>query len=335
MENVAEFALPAGTLDDLGRITNEDAASAAIRDAMRGLGVKASFAGSVLTRFGYGIRCVSSMPSTLSAIDTFPQTKNIHDPKRARRNAELRAAEFAKDPPLDKIDDCSVVVQNLADTQQMVVVKTLREALLQRDRVFRSAGCGVILEHEGWAFLRALPNAQAVVDIGRRRTLLVARSKIGVPICVTFKFGGEAIAERVSRGAALDDQQTEHRMRSEGVDADFSADWLVDQFVGELEHEIKRLTHDRNILIQRIVLTGNGSRIPGLLERIRAKTMTDVKLAGLEGVRSDQIPPKVLADAGPSLTLAIGLAAGGAPAETEAPVDAGEPSTKRVEAQPA
>lgn len=298
LASYVEARLPVGAMSEAGRVLDRDAVVDALSHAARAMGVRKRFGGSP---------CVSNMPASLSAVEVVQiKTK---DRKRAIRNAEIRASEFAKEPPLDVIDDCSVLAQPV-DANRYLVLKSLREGLLERERVLRKAGFLPSIEHEGFAMLRAASDVNGVIDVGRKRTLLVCRDTADFPVCVHFGFGGDAIAERVSRGLTLDVDRARERTHEEGIGIDSSAEWLVDRFVQDFEAALNGMTNDRSIVFREIVACGNGARVPGILERISARTNLPVRLASsyLPAAKNTPIPAAVLQDLGPSLHLAFGLA---------------------------
>lgn len=304
LANYVDVPLPEGAMKDDGRVLNEAAVGEAIRQALSGLGIR--------RRFG-GISCIANMPARLSAIASYDLSA-MSDSKRAKRAAELRAAEFAKEEPLSKVDDCSVtVVERAGGSSRHLVIKTLREALRERQRVFSRAGCNAVIEHEAFSLLRAVPNASAIIDIGYKRTLFAARNADGIPICQMLSFGGYSIEQRVAIGARMDKEEAQARMYREGVSADSSAEWALQQFVDDVKATINGLATKENLPITRIALVGNGSRIPGLDERIADVTTRTVNYATIDDLNSDAFPSGVLRDAGPTLALSIGLALWNAP----------------------
>lgn len=315
LSNYAEVALPADAVDAAGLIAEETAAVDAIADILSRLGYR--------RRLG-GIQVISGITPPLAAVDAF-DLRAIKDPRRARRSAELRAAEFGKAEPLEKIDDCAVSVHaERATPGAYIVVKSLRTGLKQRERVFSKAGCAPSIEFSGFALMRALPAAHAIVDIGAARTLLYA-PKGSIPLVRSFKFGGRAITERVSRGHAVDSEQAQSRLEVEGVAADGAASWYAGAFASDLRSAMTALTNEQNLMMQDVTLVGNGARIPGLVERLERETLSSVRLADLSNVLADGIPSPVLADLGPTLTLAVGHALWGASMTLQPLVSAAAP----------
>jgi Tfp pilus assembly PilM family ATPase len=304
LANYVETPLAPGLVSSNAELRDEAGVASAIASALRTLGFR--------SRFARSIPCVTAIPAHLSAIGVFERDE-IRNPRRARRNAILSAAEFAKEPPLDVFDRCSVSVEVIgpgaaAGKSRYLIIKTLRDALTTRLRAFRRAGCTPVVEHEAFALLRAIPYADAIVDIGARGSLLVVPTAEGVPLCRSFAFGGDAIVERVSRGANMELERAQARVFDEGVTADDAADWLLNSFVDDLAASLTAIANDHHIAAQRIVLTGASARVPGVRDRIGRKTLTDVAVAELAGVESAGIPPMVLADLGPVLSIAVGLA---------------------------
>jgi type IV pilus assembly protein PilM len=159
---------------------------------------------------------------------------------------------------------------------------------------------------------------EVIVSVGAGLTSVVVQAG-GVPQLVRTTAGGggtitEAIAARLSLG--YEQAEAVKRMASPHTPEGAAATTLIDEQLVILVREIVGsvdyfVTQTADVDIQRIVLTGAGSLVPGLRERIRAESHLDVVPAdALRNVAlgKTRLTPEQLVAASTTLAGPIGLA---------------------------
>jgi hypothetical protein len=261
--------------------------------------------------FGY-FPCVTSIGHHLSVVKMFKlDGVDVRDIRRASRAALFKAAEFGKDAPLEDIDSCSVTAVPMGPrSEQFRVFKTLRKPLLALGSLFRDLGAWVKVENAALAMLRAYPEAEAILDVGSRRTALIVPVPDDVPDVTLFGYGADTLAERTSAGFAISETEARSRVHAEGS-VDRSAAWSTENFSRSVALRIRRVRSERNLALSNAIMIGNGSRIKGLAAALAGEAGIGVQHAAIPALRTEGVPDRVFADLCPSIALAVGLALGG------------------------
>ena len=158
------------------------------------------------------------------------------------------------------------------------------------------------IDHDAFALRRAMPLADAIVDIGCERTLVHAYTPAG-PLSWTVPAGGAEITRAIARELHLDAVTAEKRKRILGAAGagDSARDGLVAQVAAAIDRARARG------VITRIALTGNGSRLPGIAPRLEHATGAIVESPVPTILQGDVYQDDVLRSAAPDWTLTAGL----------------------------
>jgi type IV pilus assembly protein PilM len=170
--------------------------------------------------------------------------------------------------------------------------------------------------------------AEAIVDVGAGVTNVVVH-EAGVPRFVRIlATGGAALTEAIAADLGVDlDMAEDLKRRAQPGSLDqleARAARLIDERVRPLVDEIRGSldfyqAQAGAAAISRVLLSGGGSRLRGLAERLRGELGLPVEAAHpLLGIRVGRtgIPEEQLVDAEPLLATPIGLALAGRPPET-------------------
>ncbi len=173
-----------------------------------------------------------------------------------------------------------------------------------RRAVLREAGLRAIaVDHDAFALRRALPFADAIIDIGLERSTLHAYDGVGVR-STHVPVGGATVTQGIARDLLIDAGSAERRKRILGsAGAGVGA---RDEVVHALAAAIDRIRP--RSAITRVALTGNGSRLPGIAASLEAASGAIVELPVAQGFPTDAYPPDVVRSAAPDWALAIALA---------------------------
>lgn len=166
--------------------------------------------------------------------------------------------------------------------------------------------------------------AEALISVGAGVTNVVVHES-GIPrFGRVLPVGGEDLTEAVATQLDLDLDTAEDLKRRglvPGDEASERAATVITDRLGPLVDEIRGsldfyLAQPDAVPIQRIVLTGGTSRLPGIRERLSQQLNVPVDAAHpLGGLRLGRLglTPEQLADAEPLLTVAVGVALAGTP----------------------
>jgi type IV pilus assembly protein PilM len=244
-------------------------------------------------------RCVCAIgePEALLRPLKFPRMTAIERERAARFEAQ-RFIEFPVEEAVVRVHpvDLSSGVWALGIARS--------SAVISRTAAIRAAGLRpVAIDHESYAFARALPGFDAVVDVAYQRTNLHVLTG-QTPITLHVFNGGADVTRGIERELSLDTATAEKRKRILGT-------------AGAGERARASLTADIASLIQRargthaiarVALVGNAARLPGLGVDIEAATgaMCELPVSGI--LRSGEYPEDVIRSSSPDWTLAAGLA---------------------------
>ena len=244
-------------------------------------------------------RCVLALtaPDALLRAAAFPALRGGERVRAAR----FEAARFIGYP----LREASVRVVPLDDDRCAIGIAR-RTALEGRLRAARRAGLRpVAIDYAAFALLRALPNADAIIDVGQRVTALILPGD-PVPITRTFAVGGRAITAAIVAALGVDEGTAEARKRTVGLAGagEYACDALVNDLASALiEHRANARTD-----LRAIALTGNGARLAGFADALERAVAIPVRLAALAADAPDGLPADVVRAASPDWSLAYGLA---------------------------
>ena len=153
------------------------------------------------------------------------------------------------------------------------------------------------VDNNAFAFQRALPDVDAVLDVGlndSRLHIFAGR----FPVSRRFATGGAAFTQAVALGFGTDDG---------------SGEATLDLLVADVAHALVDFRADGLGDVRTIALVGNGSRLSELTSMIERAAAVRVGPGTLDPGVSRTLPPDVVRAASPDWCLAYGLALWAAP----------------------
>jgi Tfp pilus assembly PilM family ATPase len=227
-------------------------------------------------------------------------------------NERLRAARF--DMRRDAADGESFVtrIRPLDEPDAFACGAIGRERLLERTALCRRAGVKpVAVDYEPFAWRRAAPTCDAVLDVGLHASRLMVFGA-DVPDVASIAIGGDAFTQALATAIGLGVERAEERKRAIGIGTSGAA-------------ERRRLTTDvfdalttirsRGVAnVRTLLLGGNGSRLASLAESLAEALGCDVVRDDRTLAADSAYPPDVLRAASADWNAAIGLALYGAAA---------------------
>jgi type IV pilus assembly protein PilM len=243
-----------------------------------------------------------------------------------------QAGDLVPFPIDDALLDCRVLepVEVGPDEDQRVrilLVAAQREMVMSvLDAVVSAGLTPVLVDLAPFALLRAFAHdvttdgdAEALVCIGAGVTTVVVHES-GVPRFVRMLLvGGASVTDAIATELQVGVDAAEELKRS----ADSRADALVDQQVAALVTEVQGsldyyVAQADSAPLRRVLVTGGGSRLAGLAERLQAAVGAPVEIGHpLMAARVGRtgVPESKLIDAEPMLAVPIGLALAGRPGQ--------------------
>jgi Tfp pilus assembly PilM family ATPase len=244
-------------------------------------------------------RCVLALssPDTLLRTATFPRMSR----RECARAARFEAARYVSYP----IAEAAIRVSPVEDGSCVIGVAH-RPALAARLTAARRARLRVLaVDDAALALRRALPHADAVVDVGEERaTLIVARAPI--PLVRTFEIGGRALTAAIAASLGLDTRLAEQRKHAIGLAG--AGERVCETLVAQLAVALLESRAAAQVDLHTIALVGNGSRLAGFAEALERAVQIPVRLAALAPDVSRALPADVIRSASPDWAAAYGLA---------------------------
>ncbi len=286
---VASRDLPEDTVT-AESIAEPELVAAVIEDAHREIGTRER-------------RCVFSVGAEAASLRLvrFPA---MSEPER-RRAAHFEAERIA---PWDLGMVATIVRAHAADrARQLYGVGVARATVLSsRSRCVTGAGLRpVAADYEGCAWYRAFPEYDAVLDIGYRRSTLHVFSPAG-PLAVAVGGGGAEMTGAIAADLGIDVPAAERRKCLLGnAGAGVAA---RDEFVQAVRTALTK-ARERMPGLRRFSVTGNGSRLVGLLEAIESACGVRAEHSTSGVLASNAYPSDVLRASAHDWTLAVSLAA--------------------------
>ncbi len=176
---------------------------------------------------------------------------------------------------------------------------------------------------------------EAIIDIGAHVTNIVVHERGATKFVRILPSGGRDVTVAIARATSVDDETAERLKRGETVEATEPEDDEDDEegveispipsaedvnaigltragaFVDEIRSSLEFYTaQSREARIGRVLVTGGGSKLDGLLDLMRQRIPVPVDAGKVfEQVTSQlQLSPEATADAEPVLAVAVGLA---------------------------
>ena len=311
----ASEMLPAGSVHD-AHIENAEAVARAVRAAVVKSGTRTRRAAIAV-----------SGPSVISKIIRMPA--DLSDTE-IEQQIEVDAETYLSQPLRDVFLDFQILEADPRDARfnRVLLVACRRETVELRIAAMEMAGLTVgLVDVEEYALQNAcslLDRANtgrdswfAVFDVGALDTRLTVQQGARSRYTRALDFGGQAIAEALTRHHGLSDIQQLHSQLRTGelTVEDIAAD--IDIFAEALAHRVEQSLRfflsanaESNQAIDRVVVTGGVARYPGLADAIAPRlpwrvTLGD-PLAGMSIAASAR--RNHVDDEAPSLMIAAGLA---------------------------
>jgi Tfp pilus assembly PilM family ATPase len=244
-------------------------------------------------------RCVLALapPEALLCATEFPAMSRWERICAAR----FEAARFIDYP----IAEAAVSLVRTSTRQHWAIGIVRRSALAASLSAAKRARLRPLaVDDMAFALRRAHPDADGVIDVGDEATRLTLFGE-SLPFVARIPIGGGRLTAAIAQSLGIDVAAAEERKRRIGFAG--AGDSERDALIGFLGEAFADARASGYIDVGRIVLCGNGSRIPGFDEAIERTTGHAVRPATLPPEISDTLPPDVLRAAAADWSVAYGL----------------------------
>lgn len=187
---------------------------------------------------------------------------------------------------------------------EFAVGVTRRQAIETRVESVKKAGLRVVaVDHEAFALRRLFPQCDAIVDVAAERSGIHIFGEHG-PLSLAIELGGAAITQGIAAELSIDLPSAERRKRILGcAGAGLGPRTeLIEAIASVVERARARGP------IERIALTGNGSRIPTFARELEEAVGSVTEMPVPELLRTGVYPEDVVRAASPDWVLAASLA---------------------------
>jgi len=245
-------------------------------------------------------RCVLalSLPDAVVRSVSFPPMTANERHKAARFEA-ARSVDYP-------IGEAAVSLVSDEHDDRWVLAIARRAALASAIRIARRSRLRPIaVDDTAFAFQRAHPNSDGVIDVGEVASSLVIFRR-GAPWVTRIPTGGAHFRSAIAAGLGIDEEAAERRKRLHGFGGAGTA--CRDEWLAAMAAAIGKARSSGHADIQRLSVCGNGSRIPDLAEALGHAGGCTVAPATFPPETSDLVPADVLRAAAPDWSLAFGLA---------------------------
>ena len=249
--------------------------------------------------------------------------------KELRSSIEYEAEQYIPFPIKEMNISYQVVDNDFKDPNLMEVmlVAAKKDILNKYINLLREAGLVPrALEPETLSLSRVLgksgdgSHASIILNVGFTNTLIIATYKGYVRLARNIPIGGDTFTRSIQQKLNLDYMQAEEYKKAYGLESNQAEGKVFEAIKPVFENiisEVKRsdiffTTHNSNVSINRVVISGGTALMPGLLTYMASNLDTEVELAN--PWKDIRLLPKlesqkdIILENGPVYSVAVGLA---------------------------
>lgn len=251
--------------------------------------------------------------------------------KELRASLGFQVQEFIPMPVDEAVLDYDPIAEFDQDGRQMIQILLVAAQRAMVDLIVQAATAArlepVGLDLIPFALVRAVGSGdagmdlestgdEAVIDIGAHVTNICVHARQVVRFVRILPSGGRDITLAIARGLGIEDEEAEKLKRGEevqGLDVAEAKRLAISRaagFVDEIRSSLEFYTAQAQAArVGRVLITGGGSKLDGLLELLRERIPVSVERGQVFlRVKSQlDLQPEALAEAEPVLAAAVGL----------------------------
>lgn len=261
-------------------------------------------------------QCVVSLPNSAVFTSVIDMPQMTDDELSAAMKFE--AKKYVPLPFADVSLSWSVVsVNEAAGTIKVLLIAVPNLVRQSYVKIFELAGLDLeIIEIEALALIRSLvtgslENNVIIIDIGAKSTgLNIIRNGL-LQLTRNLNIGGDTMTDRIAQSLNITAKRAEQFKKDFGVSESAFVPEAIKPVLNSIKNEAKQLMSiysASKLSVEKIVLVGGGSYMPGLVEHFADLGAPVVLGDPLKLVAYPQAAEPVLTRFGQQLTIALGLA---------------------------
>ncbi len=204
--------------------------------------------------------------------------------------------------------------------RQILLISVPTERIKKYKDIFKEAGLNLLaLEVESLSNVRSLVAGDAtptlIVDIGSHSTGIIAAQDGFLKVSNQIDYAGSQLTYALAKGLNINLRRAEELKKQRGLlgtGGEFELSTIMFPFVDVIINEVIRVKNnyegEYGAKIERIILTGGGANLLGLLQYLEKQTgMTVLRAHSLMGFKYDQELEPIRGDLEATLSVAVGL----------------------------
>ncbi|MEK7579581.1 MAG: type IV pilus assembly protein PilM [Patescibacteria group bacterium] len=269
-------------------------------------------------------------PSTKDAVASISSfltfTTVIEMPYLSAKDLEkaipFEARKYIPIPLSDVVLDWSIInvggQSNQTPNVEVFLAAVPKNEAERYKNIFTSAGLNIkALELENIAIIRALlgddKSPLAIINLGGRSTSILVVDKGFERVSRNYELGGFEITKALAVSLGISFERAEEIKRKDGLKGNQAFNQaispLIDMIVFEVRKTIANYEENKMVKIGKVILIGGQSQMPGIKDYFAQKLGKDILIGDpLKRISYNKVLEETLKNAGPSLSVALGLA---------------------------
>jgi Tfp pilus assembly PilM family ATPase len=247
-------------------------------------------------------RCVAAVGEPDAHLHTvvFPPM-TVRERERAGTFEAMRHIDY----PVEEAFVRSVAIPQAHNTHALGIVR--RNRLERVLSILRAAGLrATALDHEAYALQRVFPYADAILDMGYIASRIYVFAPKRAPLGIALETGSHAFTQAIADSLSIHIAAAERRKRTIGLSGAGKSE--MSAFASSIGRALLTARNHGMPDAHRLIVTGNGARLPGLAERLERDTGCAVDIASHIGVEQTAYPNDITRASAPDWALCVGLA---------------------------
>ncbi|MBI2056079.1 MAG: type IV pilus assembly protein PilM [Candidatus Sungbacteria bacterium] len=262
---------------------------------------------------------VVSLPASSSFITniTLPRVQ----PSEIEQAIPYEARKYIPIPISEVILDWEVIEKANQETVEVVIVAVPYEVIEKFKRVAEAANIvPLALEVESFSMVRSLAGQDstplAIVSIGFQESILAIVDKTRLRTAHHFTRGSEELTRALEKGLSISHERAETVKHEAGLSERIEEREItsilapfLETFFSEIERFISIYNRKAERKVQKVILTGGGSNLKGIVELAVSKFGIEVTKGNpFSRIVTPSFMQPMLREIGPSFSVAAGLA---------------------------
>ncbi|MFA6099217.1 MAG: type IV pilus assembly protein PilM [Patescibacteria group bacterium] len=180
------------------------------------------------------------------------------------------------------------IIEKTPEHQSVVFVAAFKETIDHFREALEVAGLNpVVFEPESVSLIRSLvhedtPEGVALVDIGARTSIITIYDHRGIRYSENFPVAGQAITKKIMEALSVSEEEAGKLKRTVGLKSEkgksLTIEPILDSIANEILKAIGYYRRQSGFIVNKVILCGGTSLLPGLLDYMQHKLSIKVEL---------------------------------------------------------